>query len=113
MCRWCSHFLVNNGFFLFNKISYKKRLKLLFKKISIPFIFTTFFYFYFQRYNFSKIEIISYLKNKSKNDYLNLLYKILCFETIEASHLWFCYVYILIILLYPAFEGFNNIIEKK
>ena len=101
------------GFFLFNKIPYKKRLKLLFKKIFIPIIFTTFFYFYFQRYNFKKIEFISYLKKKSKNDYLNLLYKSLCFESFEAYHLWFCYVYILIVLLYPSFEVLNNFIEKN
>ena len=102
------------GFFLFNKIPYKKKLKSLFKKICIPFIFISFFYFYFQNYNFKKIEFFSYIKNKSKNDYLNLLYKTLCLEeTIEAYHLWFCYVYILIILLFPCFEGLNNLIEKN
>ena len=99
------------GFFLFNKISYKKRLNLLFQRIGIPLIITTFFYFYFQKYNFKKIEFISYIKKKSKNDYLNLLYKFLTFD--DKGHLWFCYVYILIVFLYPSFEGLNNFIENN
>lgn len=45
---------------------------------------------------------------KKKKDYLNLLYKILIFD---GDHLWFLYVYILIIL-YPSFEWLNNKIEK-
>ena len=97
------------GFFLFKPIPYKKRLKILIKKIIIPLIITTFFYFYFIRYNFNKIEILSYILKKSKKDYLNLFYKSLCFE---GWHLWFCYVYILIVFLYPSFEGLNNIFEK-
>lgn len=98
------------GFFLFNKISYKKRLNLLFQRIGIPLIITTFFYFYFQKYNFKKIEFISYIKKKSKKDYLNLLYKSLTFE---GGHLWFCYVYILIVFLYPSLEGLKNFIENN
>ena len=35
------------GFFIFEKISYKKRLNNLFKKICIPLLFTCFFYFFF------------------------------------------------------------------
>ena len=97
------------GFFLFKPIPYKKRLKILIKKIIIPLIITTFFYFYFIRYNFHQIEILSYILKKSKKDYLNLFYKSLCFE---GWHLWFCYVYILIVFLYPSFEGLNNIFEK-
>ena len=97
------------GFFLFNKTPYKKRLKILFNKIYIPVIITSFFYFYFQKYDFNKIEFMPYILKKSKIDYLNLFYKSLCFE---GWHLWFCYVYILIILLYPSFEGLNNIFEK-
>ena len=47
--------------------------------------------------------------NKTKIDYLNLLYKILIFD---VGHLWFLFVYILIVVLYPSFEGLNNKIEK-
>lgn len=100
------------GFFLFKKIPYKKRLKMLFIKIFIPFIITYFFYFYFEKYNLSKIEILKYLKRKTKNDYKILLYNFLTFESLESWHLWFLYVYILIILFYPFFEGLNNIFEK-
>ena len=46
--------------------------------------------------------------NKTKKDYLNLLYKILTFD---GGHLWFLYVYILIVILYPSFEGLNNKIK--
>jgi len=97
------------GFFFFKKISYKKRLNILFKKICVPVIITSFFYFYFSKFNFNKIEIKSYLLKKTKYDYLNLFYNILIFN--ESSHLWFCYVYILIVILYPSFEGFNNYFE--
>ena len=44
----------------------------------------------------------AYLLKKTKLDYLNLFYNILCFE---GGHLWFLYIYILIIILYPSFEG--------
>ena len=70
---------------------------------------TIFFLFYFQNYNLKKIEFKIYLLNKTKKDYLNLLYKILTFD---GGHLWFLYVYILIVILYPSFEGLNNKIEK-
>jgi len=96
------------GFFFFNKIPYKKRLNILFKKIIVPVIVDLFFYFYFAKFNFNKIEIKSYLLKKSKYDYLNLFYNILKFE---GGHLWFCYVYILIVILYPSFEGINNYFE--
>jgi len=98
------------GFFYFKQIPYKKRLKILFKRIVLPLIITTFFYFYFIRFNFNKIEILPYILKKSKKDYLNLFYKSLCFD---GLHLWFCYVYILIVLLYPSFEGLNNTFEKN
>ncbi len=97
------------GFFFFEKISYKKRLNNLFKKICIPLLFTIFFLFYFQNYNLKKKEFKIYLLNKTKKDYLNLLYNILTFD---GGHLWFLYVYILIVILYPSFEGLNNKIEK-
>ena len=97
------------GFFIFEKISYKKRLNNLFKKICIPLLFTCFFYFFFQNYNLKKIEFKIYLLEKKKKDYLNLLYNILIFE---GGHLWFLYVYILIVILFPSFEGLNNKIEK-
>ena len=97
------------GFFFFKQIPYKKRLKLLIKKIIIPLVITTFFYFYFINYNFNNIEILSYILKKSKKDYLKLFNKFLCFD---GDHLWFCYVYILIVFLYPSFEGLNNIFEK-
>ena len=67
------------------------------------------FFFYFQKYNLKKIEFKIYFLNKTKKDYLNLLYKILTFD---GGHLWFLYVYILIVILYPSFEGLNNKIEK-
>ena len=73
-------------------------------------IITTFFYFYFQKFNFKKIEFISYILKKSKNDYLNLLYNSLTFG---EGHLWFCYVYILIVFLYPSIEVLNNFIENN
>ena len=97
------------GFFFFEKISYKKRLNILFKKICIPLLFSCFFYFFFQKYNLKKIEFKIYFMNKTKIDYLNLLYKILIFD---VGHLWFLFVYILIVVLYPSFEGLNNKIEK-
>jgi hypothetical protein len=83
-------------------------LNIIFKKIFVPLIITSFFYFYFSKYNFDKIEIKSYLLKKTKYDYLNLFYNILKFK---GGHLWFCYVYILIVILYPSFEGFNNYFE--
>ena len=96
------------GFFFFNKISYKKRINILFKRICIPLLITKFFYFYFNKYNFNNIAIKKYILNKSKKDYLNLFYSILQFE---GGHLWFCFVYILIVILYPSFEGVNNFFE--
>jgi surface polysaccharide O-acyltransferase-like enzyme len=97
------------GFFFFNKISYKKRLNLLFKKIYIPIIITSFFYFYFYDFNFNNPKILSHFLKKTKKDYLFLFYN---FLILEGGHLWFCYVYILIVILYPSFEGLNNLFEK-
>ena len=54
------------GFFFFKRIPYKKRLKILIKKIIIPLVITTFFYFYFINYNFNNIEILSYILKKQK-----------------------------------------------
>ena len=97
------------GFFFFEKIPYKKRLYILLKKICIPLLISIFFNFFFKKYNLKKIEFKKYILSKTKIDYLNLLYKILIFE---GGYLWFLYVYILIVILYPSFEGLNNKIEK-
>jgi hypothetical protein len=52
---------------------------------------------------------LKYIYWKKKKDYLNLFYNILIFD---GGHLWFLYVYILIVILFPSFEGLNNKIEK-
>ena len=54
------------------------------------------------------MEFKYYFLKKTKLDYQNLFYQILTFE---GGHLWFLYVYILIVILYPSFEGLNNKIK--
>lgn len=98
------------GFFLFNKIPYKKRINNLFKKICIPLILTNLFYFYFNTFHFNKFEIKSYFLKKTKKSYLKLFYRMLTFQ---GDHLWFCYVYILIVILFPSLDGLNNEFEKN
>lgn len=102
-------FWMITGFFLFNNKDYKKLLKRTFKNIVIPLILFSLFYYYFEGWMFHGESFIQSIDH-SFDEYRAALRLLLIWKNpVEsAGHLWYLYVYILIILVFPVIKSFVN-----
>ena len=100
------------GMFYFRDISYKERLKKLFKKIIIPVIIMSIIIFYFYDFLLGNKSLLDSIDHPL-NDYISLIKNnFLIWEQITyLGHLWYLYVYILIVLLYPVLNKIREYID--
>ena len=102
------------GMYFFRNISYKNRIKKLFIKIILPLILMSIFTFYFYDFicNFKSInDSISHTKEQYIDIFKN---GILLWQNAVsgAEHLWYLYIYIIIVLLAPLLNKIKNKIVK-
>ena len=100
------------GMFYFWDISYKERLIKLFKRVIIPIIIMSIIIFYFNDFLLGKKTLLDSINHPLK-DYKSLIWNnLLIWKPIEyLSHLWYLYVYILIVLLYPILNKIREYID--
>lgn len=100
------------GMFYFRDIPYKVRLKKLFKRVVIPIIIISVFIFYFNDYLLGNKSLLGSIQHPL-NDYIDLIRNnILVWEPlIDVGHLWYLYVYILLVLLFPILNKIREYID--
>ena len=100
------------GMFYFRDISYKDRLKKLFKRIIIPIIIMSVIIFYFYDYLLGIKTFINSI-NHPLIDYISLIKNhLIIWEPINfLGHLWYLYVYVLIVVLYPLLNKLREYID--
>ena len=107
-------FWIITGFYYFRNITYKERIKQLHKRIIIPLIIVSIITFYLNNY-ISGITNIDNSLHHTKIEYLNILINgILKWQNVipGADHLWYLYIYIIIVLLYPILNKIKELIDK-
>lgn len=103
------------GFFLFRrKQEYQTLLKQTFSRIVVPLFLFSLFSFFTVPWAASESAPLSKIVFHSRSDYIDLLSSILTWRPIEsANHLWYLYIYILVIAVYPALFGLKHQLENS
>lgn len=111
-------FWMISGAFLFATNSYKDLVKKSFRKIFLPMLCVGGIYFYLGDWIVGKSTFLVSL-SKDKESYMNVLNKILLWRNgvNGYGHSWYVWVYMLLILTFPALKGIvdylNNSKNKK
>lgn len=100
------------GMFYFRNIEYKVRIKKMFKRIVLPIIIMSIIIFYFNDFLLGNTSILNSV-NHSFNDYILLIKdNIITWTPINyLGHLWYLYIYILLVLLYPILNKIREYID--
>lgn len=106
-------FWMISGFFLFNNTDYKKVLKRTLNNIGIPLLLFSLFYFYFEGW-LIKGESLFQSIHHSSEEYILAFKMLLAWKNpvVSAGHLWYLYVYILIMIIFPVLKLFVDYLEK-
>lgn len=105
------------GCFYFKGNDYKKKVKNLVPRIIIPLFITSIVTFYFSGYLKGNVSFSESIHH-SKIDYMNVIKEGLLKWNGETAipscgHLWYLYVYILLILVFPVINSFREFLETK
>lgn len=102
-----------NGFFLFRKTDYGALLLHTAKNILLPLLCVTLFAFYFGDWLMKGEPLISSLSHPL-SDYRDLFNGILSWNNVVADlgHLWYLYVYALVMFFFPVLKAFVDYLEK-
>lgn len=102
------------GAFLFGNQSYKRLLKHMWHKIIIPMVIFSVFVFYMRGFILQSLPVKESITH-SFEDYKAILMGILgWYNPVEGiGHLWYLYVYILVMLAFPILKGIVTEIDKN
>lgn len=102
------------GFFFFKKQSYLERLKKLFKRIILPLVLATLLYFFFFEF-VCGIKNFNDSINHTSAEYIFLLKEgLLKWKNVvvHSEHLWYLYVYVIVVILAPILENIKTLLDK-
>lgn len=102
------------GFFLFFNTSYKKLIKKTIVSIGVPTLIFSIFTFYFGRWIVEEIPLSESIAH-SFQEYVDVLKELLKWNSPVkyGTHLWYNYVYVLIILVYPVLKATVQYLDEK
>ena len=103
------------GCFYFKGNNYKNRVKKLVSRILVPLVVISIVTFYLYNYIVGNSSFVESIKH-SGTDYINLFKEgILKWQNYipGGNHLWYLYVYILVILVFPVINNFKKNLENK
>ena len=103
------------GFFYFNSNDYLKKMYSMLRKIIIPLIVFSILMFLFYNWIVGYCELRESISHTSEEYYNLFYYGLLRWQNVipGCDHLWYLYVYAIIILLFPALEGVYGFLEKN
>ena len=103
------------GFFLFKTQNYLKLCLRTISRIVIPMLLVSIFHFYFSAWLAGNAETITESVHRSLNDYKDAIKALVMWTPIDkaAGHLWYLYVYVLVILACPAISGMVSYLDKN
>ena len=101
------------GFFLFRSSSYKAAAKRSAKSILLPLALITVFLFYFEGFLLGG-ESLSQSLHASPEEYKLAFMTLLTWRNPigSAYHLWYLYVYMLVILIFPVLKAFADYLDQ-
>lgn len=105
------------GFFLFSNTDYGALLKKTIQSILVPLVFFSAFMFYFRDFIVTG-ETLGESVHHSLSEYKNVVRTVLTWNNPVngCGHLWYLYVYLMLIFLFPVLKSFTDTIfedEKK
>ena len=100
------------GFFMFQNNSYKSVLRHTWKRIGIPLILFSVFCFYFRDWLAEGDTLLQSLYH-SREEYAEVVQSLLAWSNPigHTSHLWYLYIYILLMLVFPVLRSFVTYLE--
>ena len=103
------------GFFLFKTENHLKLCLRTISRIVVPMLLVSIFHFYFSAWLDGSVETIAESVHRSLNDYKDALKALVMWTPIDkgVGHLWYLYVYVLVILVYPAISGMVSYLDKN
>ena len=99
------------GAFLFDKKSYKQKLNKLFQRIIKPLVFYTIIYYLFYDYAMGTCTLKNSVMHPFNVIFNDLRHTFLTFNS--STHLWYLYVYILVIICYPVLKKISELIKPS
>ena len=98
------------GFFLFNNNSFLSLCIKTIKRIFIPIVIFSIFTFYFYPLICGEVRSFSEVFHKDTSEYIYVFRSVLCWMPAVngSNHLWYLYIYMLVIVMYPALSGLVN-----
>lgn len=107
-------FWIITGFFLFREIPYTERIKKCVRRIIIPLVVTSILVWFFGSWICGESDLYTSVMH-SKDDYIRAAYTLIEWSNPVKSlnHIWFLYVYILIIFCYPVLGEFVKWLDAK
>lgn len=101
------------GFFLFNNTSYSKLIKKTVRNIAIPMIIFSIVVFFFSDWINGNLSLWKSVCH-TKDEYVSLIKNLLLWRNPVAGcdHLWYLYVYFLIILIFPVLKAFTKYLDE-
>lgn len=105
-------FWLITGFFLFNNNSYVKVMSKTLRKTVIPLLIITFFMFYFGRFLINGMSLSESISH-SQEDYISFFGSLIELRNPVAGleHLWYLYVYILVMIIFPVLKSFVDYLD--
>ena len=102
------------GFFLFLNTSYKKLIRKTIVNIGVPTLLFSIFAFYFGEWIAEGVPLNESILH-SFQEYVDVLKELLKWNSPVkyGGHLWYIYVYMLIILIYPVLKATVNYLDEK
>ena len=103
------------GFFLFKTQNYLKLCLRTISRIVIPMLLVSIFHFYFSAWLAGNAETITESVHRSLNDYKDAIKAFAMWTPIDKAtgHLWYLYVYVLVILIFPALSGMVSYLDQS
>lgn len=101
-----------NGFFLFKNKSYGSLLRHTLKNIIVPMVCVSLFYFYLGGW-ITDGETLAASVSHTPDEYKSLLNGVLSWNNAvpDTGYLWYLYVYVFIMLLYPVLKAFADYLD--
>ena len=106
-------FWLITGCFLFNNSSYTKLIKKTAKHIVIPMVLLSVFVFFFGDFLQRGTALLDSVKHPL-SDYKDIIKSLLMWTNPvhDLGHLWYLYVYILVILIFPVLKSFVAYLDQ-
>ncbi|MBQ9249500.1 MAG: acyltransferase [Oscillospiraceae bacterium] len=101
------------GFFLFQNKSYEKQLRHMAIRILLPMFLFSVFSFYVFPYVSGSADSLSASLHQPGSAYKEAFKSLLRWQPPVQGHLWYLYIYVLVILLFPALQGMVQTLARS